>query len=134
MVTTHPFSSPEITYRRVLIPFTSTCALQRSIEPAVHLLHDPLAELILLHVSANPAHECTESVYRELRGVQAQWQSSAIVMHLDSVVGPTASAIVAYAGDHAVDLIVMTQEDEATQREVASEVVLQAHCHTLFVN
>jgi nucleotide-binding universal stress UspA family protein len=48
-----------------------------------------------------------ESLYSELKGVQAQLQSRPVSVQIDTVVGSVATTVIDYADQHDVDLIVL---------------------------
>jgi hypothetical protein len=69
------------------------------------------AEVILLRVRSTAEIVTAlieeESLYTELKGVQAQLQSRPVSVQIDTVVGSAAMTIIHYADQHDVDLIVL---------------------------
>jgi nucleotide-binding universal stress UspA family protein len=98
-------------YRRVLIPFTDSLLLEHVFGPTLDMVETMAAEVILLRVRCMPdvvtALTEGESLYSELKGVQAQLQSRPVSVQIDTVVGSVATTVIDYADQHDVDLIVL---------------------------
>lgn len=128
-------------YSTVLVPFTDPLQLQQIFEPTLETVKSAPAKLILLRVyttdpTARRAEE--ESLFSELKGVQAQSQLLPVAAQIDTVAGPMADSIVDYADRHGVDLIVVSSHaEEGRQLEdgksVARKVARHARCDTLIV-
>jgi nucleotide-binding universal stress UspA family protein len=98
-------------YKRVLIPFTDSLLLEHVFGPTLDMVETMAAEVILLRVRCMPdvvtALTEGESLYSELKGVQAQLQSRPVSVQIDAVVGSVATTVIDYADQHDVDLIVL---------------------------
>lgn len=127
-------------YKRVLLPFSSSDSLEHTLGPALDAVQETSAELLLLRVYPTPdfpQDTCSEeTLYSDLRGLQARLQSQEIPLHMDTIAGPPARSIVRYAGEHGVDLIVVPKGDGALQTAegtLAERVVRRALCETWVV-
>lgn len=123
-------------YKRVLLPFTSSDAL----ESALDAIKDTQSELLLLRVypsSDFPPNDISEeTLYSDLRGLQARLQGGGNPVHMDTVSGPPARSIINYAGEHQVDLILLPKQGDTLQTEegtLAERVVRRALCETWVV-
>ena len=126
-------------YRRILIPFGEEFLGEGMLSSAIEAARLSAAELILLIVRSPAAVKKygpdQESLFTILKGLQAQLQSCQVQIRFDSVTGPAAASIVAYAGDNCVDLIVMAGEQGETEAgdTVAQAVLNEAQCPTFIV-
>lgn len=135
------------TYRRLLMPFIDSQHFHTAFQPMLELVqrlgveeHAEAPELILLRVRDCAGHsQDKEEIYSELRGVQARLHNCPLPSRIDTIIGPTASSIVDYAGRNAVDLILLPKHHtfgagEPTEHNVAHKVAHGARCDTLIVD
>lgn len=124
---------------RILIPFGEELMKEGMLSSAIEAAQLTSAELILLSVRSPaavkkvvPNHEC---LFTALKGLQAQLQSYHVHVRFDSVTGPAAASIVAYARNNRVDLIVIAgkQGDAEAGDDVAQAVLIAAQCPTVIV-
>lgn len=121
--------------KRVLLPFTHASYLVQTLESALQRAETMSAELLLLRVcptaESSPPLPDEESLYTELRGLQAQLQNH--TAHLDSITGPIARSIASYAGLHRVDLILLFEEDVKEGLPLFERVARRASCETMLL-
>lgn len=125
--------------RRILIPFGEEALREGVLTSAIEAARLSPAEFIFLTVhppaSAPKPVPDQESLFTALKAFQAQLQSYRLRVQFDSVAGPAAASIAAYARDHRVDLIVMAgaQAEAETGDNVAEAVLDEAPCPTFIV-
>lgn len=96
-------------FGRILVPFDNLLHLQETLCQALELAENLAAEVVLLRVNvpeADPSH-ClvNESLYSELKALQAQSASLSVSVRIEAVAGPANEAIVRYAAEHGISLI-----------------------------
>lgn len=93
----------------ILVPFDNLLHLQETLCQALELAENLAAEVVLLRVNvpeADPSH-ClvNESLYSELKALQAQCASLPVPVRIEAVAGQANEAIVRYAAEHGINLI-----------------------------
>ncbi len=96
-------------FGRILVPFDNLLHLQETLCQALELAENLSAEVVLLRVNvpeADPSH-ClvNESLYSELKALQAQSASLPVPVRIEAVAGQANEAIVRYAAEHGINLI-----------------------------
>jgi hypothetical protein len=125
-------------HRRVLLPFTDARLLAESLDPALEMAQSMSAEVWLLRVyPMTETSDCTpdeETLYSELRGIQARLQRRSPGAHIDTITGPTARSIASYAGEHGVDLIMLSETGDVKEGvPLVERVAHRTTCETVLI-
>lgn len=93
----------------ILVPFDDVGQLQETLCQATKVAERLKADLILLRVNLPPSNlhsqPCEEHLYSELKALQAQCTGCPTPIHIETMAGPVEQAIVRYAAQNKVDLI-----------------------------
>lgn len=144
---TQPTAIPHQTYQRILLPFVCTSQLQTMLSPALELASKITQKdgrspkLILLHITSDssPTHtQAPESLYSQLRALQAQLQNVAFSSRIDTACGQPSEAIANYATSHHIDAIIMPEAQEETAkpktfRSILKHISTNAQCDAFII-
>ncbi|GAB4278222.1 MAG: hypothetical protein Kow0080_29690 [Candidatus Promineifilaceae bacterium] len=144
---TQPTTIPHHKYQRILLPFVCVNQLQTMLSPALELASQITQKdgrsprLILLHItpdSPQPHTQASESLYSQLRALQAQLQNVSFSSRIDTACGQPAETIASYAASHHIDAIIMPEAQEEsikpkTFRSILQHISTNAHCDAFII-
>ncbi len=137
-------------FKTILVPLDGSELAERVVKPAVRLAEAMEARLILLTVvSPLPRKEASDLVQQAvqtnqyeaglyLRAVRSRLLPTAVPVDTAVLVGAPAPTIITYAGEHAIDLIVMSTHGRSgltrwSFGRVADKVLRRAPCPTVIL-
>jgi nucleotide-binding universal stress UspA family protein len=136
-------------FKRILLATDGSPVVEREVLYAGHIARVESAEILVLHAYEPPERYASYTGYEALvdqHRVVAQALVDEVVQQLreDGVqargelrTGPAAEAIIAAAGDHNIDLIIMGTRGSSNLRDmlgsVSTHVLRYAHCPVLEV-
>lgn len=122
-------------YKHVLMPFVGPAMLTPGLDTALTLVRGREAHLRLLRIQpgVDESASAAEPLYAELKGLQAQMQQGEVVAEIDLEPESSAEAIIAYACEHQIDLIVLPNPSHLSQRlsQLVQDVIAQSCCPVL---
>jgi nucleotide-binding universal stress UspA family protein len=142
-------------YQRILVPLDGSTLAEQALPHAAALCRALSAELFIARVSVTASellgHAGADIAYTEqvakhsrevameyLEEVTAYWNQCGVRVHAQPLAGPVAEAIVDFAQQNAIDLIVMSTHGRTggsrwMYGSVAERVLRGAHCPVLIV-
>jgi nucleotide-binding universal stress UspA family protein len=123
-----------VPFKKILVPFSGLPLSDALFSPACTMAQAMSAELILLRIEPPLREKNGERLYSELKALRGQLHDCSVPVSIDTVQGAAEDAILVYANENSVDLIVMPRpsgdkDDEAT----AERVFHKAPCATLVI-
>ena len=124
-------------YERILLAFADLPQAEEVFQLALHLAAGPGRELFLLRVVPGGERRVDEQpLYSELRAINVLLQAEAIPARLEAAPAADAQAIVAYAEEREVDLIIAVGRtgNGGTYRRLVEDVLERAPCTAMVLS
>lgn len=122
-------------YKHILMPFVEPAMLTPGLETALALVRGREANLRLLRIQPNvdESASAAELLYTELKALHAQLQRSELLAKIDLEPENSAEAIITYACEHQIDLIVLPNPSHLSQRlgQLIQDVITRSCCPVL---
>jgi len=128
-------------YERILLAFAELPQVEEVFQLALHLAAGPGRELFLLRVvpggweRGGEARMDEQSLYSELKGIHMLLRTEEIPARLEALPAPGAEAVVAYAEEQRVDLIIVVgrEANGGSFRQLGEELLRQAPCTAMML-
>ncbi len=124
-------------YERILLTFADLPQVEELFQLALHLAAGPGRELFLLRVVPGGGRRVdAQTLYSELRAINVLLQAEAIPARLEAAPAADAQAIVAYAEEREVDLIIAVGRagNGETYRRLVEDVLERAACTAMVLS